>query len=160
VAYDPVLDRWCLFYNTAATTSGGELVTYARANVYDYQYYPGTSGDLLTLTTAEQQVPNSAVNLQPGLYRVRSRINVIGDSASGATPKLDVTSWLRLAGVTKLQNVVEFIGSYAYENRDTVLDAVIAVTSPTYIDIGMKVTNGVPVAGSKGRNLRLSVQKL
>lgn len=160
VAYDPVLDRWNLFYNTGATTSGGELVTYARANVYDYQYYPGASGDLVALTTAEQQVPNSAVNLQPGLYRVRTRVNVIADSASGTTPKLDVTSWLRLGGATHLQNVVEFVGSYAYENRDTVLDAVVAITSPTYIDVGMKVTNGIPVAGSKARNLRISVQRL
>lgn len=160
VAYDPVLDRWAIFYNTGSTATGGELVTFARENVYDYQYYPGASGDLITLSTTEQQVPNSAVNLQPGLYRIRSRVNVIGDSASGAMPKLDVTSWLRLGGSTHLQKVVEFIGSYAYENRDTVLDAVVPITSATYIDVGMKVTNGTPVAGSKARNLRLSVEKL
>lgn len=161
VAYDPTLKRWNLFYNTSAASSGGELVTYARANVYDYQYYPSPSGggQIMTLTTAEQSVNNSKVNVQPGIYRVRAQLNIIAD-ASGSLPKLNVTTWLRAGGSTHYQQTVDFIGSYAYENRDSMLEKIIAVNQATYLDVSAQVTSGTPLSSTYARNLRLNVERI
>lgn len=161
VAYDPQMNRWTLFYNTGIASAHGEMVTYARANVYGYQYYPNPSsgGQILTLTTSEQQVPNSMVNVQPGVYRVQAQINLMGDS-TGSSPHLNIDTFVRTGGSTHVFQSREFIGNFAYENRDTVIDCIVEINAPTYIDLSEQVTSGTPTSNTYARNLRINVERI
>ena len=158
--YDHNFKKWYLFYNTGYAAGAGELVTYCRQDCYMNQYYPNPTGggDILTLTTSEQQVPNSMFPVWPGLYSVTTLVNVIGDTA-GSTPKINVTGYLRFNGSVHYDDTVQFIGNYAYENDDIILKWLVPVTSTGYIDMSLQVTNGSPATGTVARNLRIEANR-
>lgn len=160
-AFDSAINGVRLFYNTGYYATAGESVTFARDGAYAYQYFPSPSsgGQIMTLTTAEQQITNSPVNVQPGVYRVTTRLNIIGD-ASGTNPGLNITTWIRTGAGNRYCETVDFIGNYPYENRDVCVEFIIPISAPTYIDASIQVTAGTPLSTSYGRNLRTNVEKI
>lgn len=156
VAFDDASGRWYLFYNTGA---GTETITMARQGAYDYSYGSGPGSLVQVLTTSVTPVTNSRVNLTPGVYAVRAALNLIADSG-GTLPKLNIDLTLRLNGVEYRTPSREFIGSYAYENRDVVLQYFVFVGATGYVDLALQVTEGVPTSQSEARRLRLTVQRM
>lgn len=111
------------------------------------------------MTTSKVALTNSRVNLVPGVYKVRYALNVMADD-TGAVPKLDVDTALRLNGTDYKQAGRDFIGSYAYENRDLIIEHIVAVPARGYIDLSVQVTSGTPTSGSRARRLRANVQQM
>lgn len=159
MAFDPKFGRWAMFYNTGG--AGTEVITFGRQGAYDFTYGTGGGLDVQTITTSAVAVTNSRVNVTPGVYRLKFELNYIADTA-GATPALDIDTQIRLDGTNVTGKVSRaFIGSYAYENRDVVVEhGALGVAASGYIDITTQVTGGTPTANSKARRLRVTVQRL
>ena len=158
IAWDYAIKKWYLFYNCGG--GGTEVITVARQGVYDYFFVSGGNPfNVQNMTTSKVAVANSRVNLTPGLYKVHYAINVMADD-TGAVPKLDVDTTLRLNGADYKQGGRDFIGSYAYENRDLILEHIVAVPARGYVDLTVQVTGGTPTVGSFARRLRVNVQRL
>jgi len=159
LAYDPALKQWVMFYNTG---SGTEKLTYGTQNAYDYQAasasYPDGTGSWQQLTTSLQTLTNSRVNVTPGLYRVRFAVNVI--RWGGTTGAMDIDAQIRLGGTIYKEPVRAFIGSYAYENDDIVIEYVVPVSATSYIDAAAIVSSGTPSTVTYARNVRVSVTKI
>jgi hypothetical protein len=159
VAWDHVLKRWYLYYNTG---SGDEVVTYARQNAYAYSNAAGGGGsyNIQALTTSAVQIDGTRVNLTPGIYRVGLQVNYIPDS-DGTIRALDIDTVLRVNGTPVGVANRDFIGSYAYENRDTNMDRIVAMSATGYIDVTTQVTGGTPSGSfSFARRLRINVEKV
>lgn len=156
IAFDAATGRWYLFYNTG---SGTETITMARQGAYDYSYGLGPGSLVQVLTTSVAPVTNSRVNVTPGVYAVRAALNLIADSG-GTVPKLNIDMTLRLNGSGYRTPSREFIGSYAYENRDVVLQYFVFVGASGYLDLTLQVTEGTPTSQSEARRLRLTVQRM
>lgn len=158
MVFDPAVRGWYLFYNTGAT--GVERVTFARQNVYDYFYDNGLNDgyNIQTLTTTKTDVLNSRVNLPPGRYRFRAAINLFADG-TGASPKLDVDTFLQING-TDFRTGRDFIGSYAYENRDIEINHLLTLGARGYVILAIQVTGGTPPATAKARRLRINVERI
>lgn len=159
LAYDPVMSNWYAFYNTGG---GTEVVSYAISGYYEY-FEAGTgsgSGYLIQqMTTSAVVVTNSRVNVMPGIYRVRYQYNV--GTLDGTLPKLDVDIALRFNGTLVKPASRDFVGSYAYENRDIILEYILPVTVAGYFDVTVQVTNGTPTnPGSQIRRGRINVERL
>ena len=159
IQYDKVLGSWYMFYNTNASSSGGERITWGRAGVYDY--FDTTGGNpyiILTVTTSIQTITNSKVNVTPGIYRVRYVYNV-GDLGT-TKPAIDISVSMRLNGTTIHDRSTEFVGSYNYENRDCVIEYIVAVNASGYFDACVQCTNGTPTANSQIRRGRVTVERI
>jgi hypothetical protein len=177
LAFDPAVNQWYMFYNTQLASTGGELITFARAGSYDY-HFPSFStvnsngGGIQCLTTSNVAVPNSAVNLMPGTYKISASGNLMSDATSGTLNHLDVqfTAWVGGTGGTKVALRQNFIGNYAFENHDSKAEAILTVTSPTYVTWAVQVMAGTPAScsvsslvatgGSQFRNLHVNVQRI
>ena len=158
LVYDHKLGVWAMFYNTGP--GGSELLTRADQDVYDYFYGSGAGFDVNVITTtALTTVTNSRVNLPAGTYRICAKLNVMGDGMSGSLPKLDVDIALRKNGVAVRTNR-EFIGNYAYENRDTDINQIITLEQAGYVYLSVQVVAGTPTSGTGVRRLRLNVEKI
>lgn len=158
LVYDHKLGVWAMFYNTGP--GGSELLTRADQDVYDYFYGSGAGFDVNVITTtALTTVTNSRVNLPAGTYRICAKLNVMGDGVSGSLPKLDVDIALRKNGVAVRTNR-EFIGNYAYENRDTDINQIITLAQAGYVYLSVQVVAGTPTSGTGVRRLRLNVEKI
>lgn len=153
LAYDHTQGFWSMFYNTG---TGTEIITRADQGVYDYQYQP--TGNVQTVTTSIATLTNSRVNLPAGTYRVTYQLNMFAEG-TGALPKLDMNLLLRVNGTT-YRSVREFVGSYAYENHDAVLNCIVTLPVAGYVDGAVQVTNGTPTANTFCRNLRVTVQQI
>lgn len=155
MAYDQRLARWFIFYNTGTVT---EVITYARQGVYDYfDQHKGSPYLLQAVTTSVATVENTRVNVTPGVYRVHYQFNV-GDLGT-SLPKVDIDTALRFNGAA-LRTNRDFVGNFAYENRDTVLDYILPVTAPGYFDCSVQCTGGSPTAVTQIRRLRVNVQRI
>jgi len=160
--WDRVQRSWYAFYNTGYVSSGQEQITFARDRFYDYfdTDNSGAGYNVVAMTTSLQTVPSSRVNVAPGRYRFHAQANLIADSSGGTTPKLNVTLSARLNG-TAVRSNVEFVGSYAFENFDSILDTIVTVPAAGgYLDLAVQVTAGTPVTNSWLRRLRVSVERL
>lgn len=157
IAFDHTLRQWAAFYNTGITT---EKITYAKQGAYDYAYTStGAPYDIQAITTSVVAVANSTIPLPAGVYRVDYRLNLIGNGASTATPNLDIDTALRVNGAAFRTNR-DYIGNYAYENRDTALSHIVTLPVGGTVDITVQVTAGTPVASTYARRLRMSVNRL
>ena len=155
LAYDPKLASWLLFYNTG---TGTEKITYGRQGVYDYfDAHSGSPYNIQAVTTNVATVGNTRVNVTPGTYRVNYQFN-IGEMGT-TKPAVDIDTALRLNG-TALRTNRDFIGSYNYENRDTILNYVVTVPTTGYLDCSVQCTGGTPTANTQIRRLRVSVQRI
>ena len=157
VAFDHLLNDWVAFYNTGV---GTEVITQARPGVYEYQSIAmGSPFNVQNITTSLVSVANSRVNLAAGTYIVRYQVNLIANSSTVTLLNLDVDTSLRINGVVFRTNR-DFIGNYAYENRDTVLEYPVTLTAPGYVDLAVQVTAGTPTVNSYIRRLRVTAQKV
>lgn len=157
IAFDHTLRQWASFYNSG---SGTEKITYAKQGAYDYAYTSiAPPYDIQAVTTSVVAVTNSKVPLPAGVYRVDFRMNLIGNSASTATPKLDIDTVLRVNG-TDFRTNRDYIGNYAYENRDTALSHIVTLPAGGTVDLTVQATAGTPVATTYARRLRVSVNRL
>lgn len=157
--YDFISCQWYLYYNTGG--SGVENITFSRMDSYQYQYNPSPSGgmgNVQTLTTSEVAITNSAFPVRPGGYKVHIQFNQMGDGL-GSLPHLDIQTALRLNGTDELTNV-EYVGNYAYENRDAIVEGILYASAAGYMDASVNVIAGTPVANSTVRNLRVNVTRL
>ncbi|MGA0608824.1 family 43 glycosylhydrolase [Caldimonas sp. KR1-144] len=158
MAFDPKIGRWTMFYNTGG--SGSEVITYARQGAYDYFYGTGAGFDVQTLTTSAAALTNSRVNLTPGVYRVKYQVNYIADTAGGTSTKPDIDTQIRLNGIDLTNRVSrEYVGSYAYENRDTTVEAIVALGASGYVDATV-VAAPSALSTSKARRLRVMVERI
>lgn len=155
-----VRDRWTgrlyLFLN--AGPGGSETITVWWGGTQSWQLGGVLPANLMVLTTSAQTVPGSTVRLPPGLYRVRAQYNLIADSGSGTTPKLDIDMRWENDGVT-LCNTRAFVGSYPYENDDWVVEADVMSAGMT-VNLAVQVAAGTPTGYTALRNVRLSVTTL
>lgn len=162
LSFDRLQQRWYAFYNTGYAPVNQERITLARDRFYDYfdTDNSGSGYNVVAMTSSLQTVPNSRINVAPGRYRFHAQANLIADSSSGTTPKLNVTFSARLNG-TIVRSNVEFVGNYPYENFDSVLDTIVTVPAAGgYLDLAVQVTAGTPAANSWLRRLRISVERL
>ena len=155
MAYDHLRGQWSMFYNTG---TGTEKITRADHSAYDYAYAPGAAGKTNTITTSLQQITNSRVNLPAGRYRIHAQINLMGDG-NGTLVKLDVDTSLRING-SVYRTVRDFIGSYAYENRDTTLHCIVSMPTAGFVDLAVQCVAGTPVSTSDVRKLRINAEKI
>ncbi|MGU5714788.1 hypothetical protein [Aeromonas taiwanensis] len=155
LAYDHLLGQWSMFYNTG---TGTEKITRADQSVYDYRYGTGVANEVMKITTSLQTVTNSRINLPAGKYRVVAQCNLQADGG-GTMPKLDVDTSLRVNGAVYRTNRV-FVGSYAYENIDTVLNYFVNLSVAGYVDLSVQVTGGTPTTLSWLRNLRINAEQI
>jgi hypothetical protein len=154
--YDTTMNSWYMFYNVGA--NGIEKITFARAGIYDYfDAHAGNPYLIQSITTGILPVSNSRVNLTPGAYRVCYQYNV-GDLSTNK-PAVDIDTALRVNG-TPIKTNRDFVGSYNYENRDTLLNYVITIPTSSYIDCSVQCTNGTPSSQTQLRRLRVNVQKI
>jgi len=154
--YDFISKRWILFYNTGPL--GAEKITYARAGVYDYfDSHAGTPYFIQYIRTNIAQISNSMVNVPPGIYRVCYQYN-IGDLSTNK-PAVDIDTALRVNGTAYRTNR-DFVGSYDYENRDTILNYIVYVPTSGQLDCTVQCTNGTPSNATQIRRLRVNVEKI
>lgn len=155
LAYDHLLGHWSMFYNSG---SGTEKITRADLAIYDYKYGAGASNNVINLTSSLQPVTNSRINLPAGKYRVVAQCNLLAD-IDGTSPALDVETSLRLNGLVYGKNTT-FVGSYPYENSDTILNYLVNLPMAGYVDVAVQVTGGTPPSGAWLRNLRVNVEQI
>jgi hypothetical protein len=168
---DPITNKWYVFYNTGNGVSPVEKITYARQGVLTFAnaaYVGGSvSGFFQNMTTSEVQIAGSQVFLRPGQYHIVYQVSEMADSTGATNPKLDVAFFFRPNGTKAGHWEKEFVGSYAFETRDTQVDDVVNISAPAgpadtsqFVDSSIQVTNGTPVANSWLRNLRVLVEQI
>lgn|GEM_PF-578294 len=153
---DRVAKRWYVFLNTGAAAN--ERITYYRQGMARQQHGGALPANVLVLTTSEQNVPGTLLDLPAGWYRVTAQYNLIADSAAGGSPKLDVDVRLKVNGTTQAFTRA-FVGNYAYENDDWTVDEYVFLSVRGQVRLAAQVIAGTPTANTRIRNVRLLVRQ-